>query len=170
MRTKLLTAALLLAAVAPAPAADEGLTKGTPNLKSATALAFGPNGILFVGDSAATTVYAIDTGDTKPAGDKAVNVERIDGQIAAKLELYRMERDAWPTPEEGLSALTDGQATPTSSYYLSRDQLTDPWGHIFQLIIPGPEGHPYEIISLGADGQPGGEGENADITSIALRR
>jgi hypothetical protein len=83
MRTKLLAAALLLAAVGPAGAAE--LTKGTPELKSATTLAFGPNGLLFVGDSAATTIYAIDTGDAKAGGDKPVNVEKIDGKVAATL-------------------------------------------------------------------------------------
>ncbi len=91
MRTKLLAAALLLAAVAPAPAADDGLTKGTPELKSATALAFGPKGLLFVGDPAATTVFAIDTGDTKATGEKPVNVEKIDGQVAAALGVTEKE-------------------------------------------------------------------------------
>lgn len=36
-------------------------------------------------------------------------------------------------------------------------------------ITPGPDGHPYEIVTYGADGQPGGEDENADLSSVALR-
>ena len=83
MRTKLLVAALLVASAAAGRADD--LKPGTPDLKSATALAFGPKGVLFVGDSAAATIYAIDTGDTKPAGDKALNVEQIDSKVAAVL-------------------------------------------------------------------------------------
>src|SRR6478672_11325388 len=62
MRT--LTAAVLVAAVAAvAPAADRtaGMSKGTPEVKSISALAFGPDGILFVGDA---------TGDTKAGNSK----------------------------------------------------------------------------------------------------
>ena len=39
-----------------------GLTLGNPKLKSAGPLAFGPDGILLVGDTKAATVFAIDTG------------------------------------------------------------------------------------------------------------
>jgi len=83
MRTKLLVAVLLLASAA--TGRTEDLKAGTPDLKSASALAFGPKGLLFVGDSAAATIYAIDTGDTKSAGDKALNVEQIDSKVAAVL-------------------------------------------------------------------------------------
>jgi hypothetical protein len=84
MRTKLLVAAALLASAA-VGRADEGLTKGTPELKSATTLAFGPKGVLFVGDSAGATIFAIDTGDTKSAGDKPLNVEKLDSKVASAL-------------------------------------------------------------------------------------
>ena len=83
MRTKLLVAALLLAPAAAGRADD--LKAGTPDLKSATALAFGPKGLLFVGDSAGAAVFAIDTGDTKSGGDKPLNVEKVDSKIAAAL-------------------------------------------------------------------------------------
>ena len=43
-------------------AAEWGLKKGEVELQSARSLAFGPDGILFVGDAQAATVYAIDTG------------------------------------------------------------------------------------------------------------
>lgn len=91
------------------------------------------------------------------------------GIIAGKLEQYKMDKDAWPSAGAGLAALSDGAATPTAPYYLAPSQLLDPWGHPYALIIPGPNGHPYEIISYGADGQSGGEGENADISSVDLR-
>ncbi|MBP3958695.1 hypothetical protein J8F10_25905 [Gemmata sp. G18] len=84
MRTKLLVTALVLASAA-VGRADDGLTKGTPDVKSVTALAFGPKGLLFVGDSAGAAVFAFDTGDTKPAGDKPLNVEKIDAKIASAL-------------------------------------------------------------------------------------
>lgn len=91
------------------------------------------------------------------------------GIIQQKLEAYRIEHDAWPNVELGLAAISDGHAAPTDSYYLSRDQITDPWGSSYYLIVPGPDGHPYEIVSYGADGRPGGEAENADLSSVSLR-
>src|SRR6187551_1052712 len=63
-----------------------GMKKGTPGIKSISALAFGPDGILFIGDSKSASVFAIDTKD-KIATDKAANVEikNIDVKIAASL-------------------------------------------------------------------------------------
>jgi hypothetical protein len=83
MRTKLLVAALVLASAAGSRADD--LKVGTPDAKSATAMAFGPKGLLFVGDSAGAAIFAFDTGDTKSAGDKALNVEKVNSKIAAAL-------------------------------------------------------------------------------------
>lgn len=84
MRTKLLVAALVLAS-ASISRAEDGLTKGTPEAKSITAMAFGPKGILFLGDSAGATLFAIDTGDTKAAGNKELNVEKLSTKIADTL-------------------------------------------------------------------------------------
>ncbi len=43
------------------------LKSGNAELKSAGALAFGPDGILFVGDSRVAAVYALDTNDAMPS-------------------------------------------------------------------------------------------------------
>ena len=91
------------------------------------------------------------------------------GMVISKLEIYRMEHGKWPDDQIGLAALSDGHTAPTAAYYLSQDQMLDPWNNDYQLIIPGPDGHPYEVISFGADGVPGGEGEDADLSSINLR-
>lgn len=92
------------------------------------------------------------------------------GVVVAQLEKYKIEQDRWPSNDQGLAVLTDGQATPQDSYYLSPSQLRDPWSRAFLFVAPGPGGHPYEVISYGADGQPGGESENADISSVDLGR
>lgn len=42
---------------------------------------------------------------------------------------------------------------------------TDPWGEEYQYLAPGLNGRAYDIWSNGADKQPGGEGEDADVTS-----
>ena len=91
--------------------------------------------------------------------------------IVSKIELYRLEKQSWPDNELGLAALTDGHALPTVSYYLSSDNLLDPWGKPYLYVTPGPDGHPYEVVCYGADGQAGGDAgtENADLSSVNLR-
>jgi hypothetical protein len=63
-----------------------GLQTGTPVIKSISALAFGPDGILFIGDSKSASVFAVDTKD-KIAVDKAtaIEIKNIDQKIAAVL-------------------------------------------------------------------------------------
>tara|TARA_Y100000815_G_scaffold132716_2_gene119822 strand:- start:2142 stop:2561 length:420 start_codon:yes stop_codon:yes gene_type:complete len=90
------------------------------------------------------------------------------GLVQQKVETYRVEHGQWPPTDVGLAALSDGHAKPTTAYYLKPEQLRDPWGQPYYFIVPGPDDHPYEIVSYGADAQPGGEDENADITSINL--
>lgn len=63
-----------------------GLEKGTPELKSAGPLTFGPEGILFVGDTQSAAVFAIDTGDAGGGASKsAVNLESVNEKIAGLL-------------------------------------------------------------------------------------
>jgi hypothetical protein len=62
-----------------------GLKKGTPDLKSAGALAFGPDGILFIGDAQGAAIFAVSTGDTKPASRGELKVEAIDEKIGSLL-------------------------------------------------------------------------------------
>jgi hypothetical protein len=88
MRTKLaaLAAAVgLWAETAPAHDVTEGMKKGSPEVKSVSALAFGPHGVLFIGDSTTTTVYAVATGDTKPGDKGEVNYDKLDSTIADML-------------------------------------------------------------------------------------
>jgi len=71
----------VLGAALTAQAAD--LTKGTPDLKSAGPLAFGPNGLLFVGDTQSGAIFAIDTADrSMDSAGAAIKVEGIDTKIA----------------------------------------------------------------------------------------
>jgi hypothetical protein len=67
-------------------AASFGMTEGTPDVKSAGPLAFGPNGILFIGDPLSAAVFAIDTQDTAGNPERAkVKVDSIDGKVASVL-------------------------------------------------------------------------------------
>lgn len=59
---------------------------GTPEVKSINALAFGPEGVLFIGDSKSASVFAIDTKDAeKLESAKPVEIKNIDQKIAALL-------------------------------------------------------------------------------------
>lgn len=86
MRAKLLLSCVALAAIAVVSnvdAADWGLKKGNADLKSAGPLAFGPDGILLVGDTKAATVFAIDTGDASGEPAKAsFNITGLNEKIA----------------------------------------------------------------------------------------
>jgi hypothetical protein len=64
----------------------DGFKKGTPEIKTINALAFGPAGILFIGDSKSAAVFAIDTKDVVRV-EKAtpVEIKNIDQKIAAFL-------------------------------------------------------------------------------------
>jgi hypothetical protein len=79
--------ALLLVAVAGAASPGQGLASlkaGKAQLASAGVLAFGPDGVLLVGDSQGAKIFALDTGD-RATGSGAVNVARINEKIAAML-------------------------------------------------------------------------------------
>ena len=63
-----------------------GLVEGTPDIKTAGALSFGPEGILFVGDSTGAAVFAIDVGSgSASSSSERVALEQIDQKIAALL-------------------------------------------------------------------------------------
>src|SRR5579862_2048765 len=76
----------LVAAISFAGTATATLSRGTPNLKSAAQLAFGPDGVLFVGDALGAAIFALDTQDTQPAASAArIEIKSIDEKIAAML-------------------------------------------------------------------------------------
>ena len=65
-----------------ATAADWGMKKGTPEIKSAESLAFGPDGVLFVGDTKSASVFAISTGDVEgDASKSSINLTDLAGKI-----------------------------------------------------------------------------------------
>jgi hypothetical protein len=59
------------------------LSPGKVALKSAGALAFGPEGILFVGDSVGGAVAELDTNDRTEARAADLHIDAIDAKIAA---------------------------------------------------------------------------------------
>jgi general secretion pathway protein G len=86
--------------------------------------------------------------------------------LTAAIDLYRIDMGRSPTQSEGLASLIERPADLTSwrgPYLRKRSVLTDPWGRAW--IYRSDDGGSLEVQSLGADGQPGGDGDNADVSS-----
>jgi len=89
------------------------------------------------------------------------------GAFEKSLDTYRLDVGRYPTTEEGLAALLAAPASGAAKWngpYLKKAVPPDPWGHPFQYRSPGAKSE-FEIVSLGRDGQPGGSGEDADISN-----
>ena len=101
-------------------------------------------------------------------GKSEVTVAKAQIEAFEKsLDTYRLDVGRYPSAEEGLNALLTAPASAGAKWngpYLKKGIPPDPWGRAYQYRAPGTKSE-YEIVSLGKDGQPGGEGENADITS-----
>ena len=97
-------------------------------------------------------------------GESKTKLARTRASIIAQaVEEFALDNNRIPTQEEGLQILVNPPAG-SSHKYLKPTLLKDPWGQPYIYSVPGRYSD-YEIISLGADGQPGGEGENADIST-----
>jgi hypothetical protein len=76
--------AFTVTAARTAPSLASSLVAGKAQLMSAGPLAFGPEGVLFVGDSIGGEVVALDTNDhTAPRSTVKIDVQGIDAKIAA---------------------------------------------------------------------------------------
>jgi hypothetical protein len=68
----------------PAPAVE--MTSGKVQLQSAGPLAFGPDGVLFVGDTVGASIVAIDTEDKTPAsGSPKFDIKGVNAKIGSLL-------------------------------------------------------------------------------------
>ncbi len=85
------------------------------------------------------------------------------------LERFAINCGRYPDDSEGLGALLalpEGLEEKWRGPYLTRRQLLDPWDNPFVYEAAGEVGSDiYILISYGADGEPGGDGDNADITN-----
>jgi general secretion pathway protein G len=100
-------------------------------------------------------------------GKSEVNVARAQIDALEKaLDQYRLDTGRYPSTELGLKALLERPASEPkwSGPYLRKDVPLDPWSKPYIYRIPGEKGE-FDLISYGKDGQPGGTGENADITN-----
>lgn len=88
-------------------------------------------------------------------------------QIGAALDLFFIERDRYPTNEEGLAILIERNEKHPDGLLKGGD-LNDPWGHPYEYVYPGLHGT-YDLSCLGADGLEGGSGGDADLNSWEMK-
>ncbi|KFX68581.1 general secretion pathway protein GspG [Pseudomonas taeanensis MS-3] len=100
-------------------------------------------------------------------GRSEIKVARaqIEG-LSKAIDIYRLEVGRYPSSEQGLDALVlaPSDEPKWAGPYLQKTIPQDPWGHEYVYRSPGEYGD-YDLLSLGKDGQPGGDGENAEITN-----
>ena len=105
-------------------------------------------------------------GQSKQAAAKA-QIELF----GAALDQYRLDIGSYPPSTIALQALVQNPNVANwNGPYLKKPAVPlDPWGRPYQYkCCPGDRGD-YDLWSYGADGAPGGEGENADVTSWDTR-
>lgn len=100
-------------------------------------------------------------------GKSEVNTAKAQVDAFEKaLDLYRLDTGRYPSTELGLKALVERPANEPkwNGPYLRKAVPVDPWGRPFAYRAPGAKSD-YDLVSLGKDGQPGGSGEDADISN-----
>ncbi|MFN0183362.1 MAG: type II secretion system major pseudopilin GspG [Aquabacterium sp.] len=100
-------------------------------------------------------------------GKSEVKVTRAQIDALQKaLDQFRLDVGRYPATEQGLAALVQRPAAEPrwSGPYLTKAVPKDAWGREFQYRNPGQHGD-FDLWSHGRDGSPGGQGEDADLTS-----
>lgn len=100
-------------------------------------------------------------------GAKAKTARVQIEDLGAALDLYQLEVGTLPSTEDGLTALVQKPANLErwNGPYLRKSVIPkDPWGNDYHYRSPGEHGA-YDLYSLGADNAPGGEDDDADVTS-----
>ncbi|MEI8574886.1 type II secretion system major pseudopilin GspG [Methylomonas sp. BW4-1] len=96
---------------------------------------------------------------------KAARVQIED--LAASLDMYKLDEGRYPTSQQGLAALVErpADAKRWNGPYLRKDKIPqDPWNQDYHYVFPGQHGK-FDLFSYGADEKEGGEGEDQDINS-----
>ena len=130
---------ILFAGISRNTRTTSGFVTGTPDIKSATALTFGPQGILFIGDSKSAAVFALDTKDTKKAKAQAFDVKSLDEKVAAALG----------TTKDNIS-ITDMAVNPLSKKLYLAIQLADGTPALLKLEGSNLQAVPLTNISYSA--------------------
>ncbi|MEM9053529.1 MAG: hypothetical protein AAGC47_15855 [Bacteroidota bacterium] len=106
----ILLAALLISSIGHA---QKVKLNDNQKLKSASVLAFGPNNVLFIGDSKEATIHAVETSAQAISDPIPYNLEGFDEMIAEKLgislrEVYVTDMKVHPVSQEVYTAVRMG--------------------------------------------------------------
>lgn len=114
---------------------------------------------LLVGYVAPKYFSQVGKSETKTARAQIESLEKA-------LDIYRLDTGHYPPTEVGLKALnTRPDNEPKwNGPYMKKDVPMDPWGRPYIYKLPGEHGD-FDLFSLGKDGQPGGQGDNADVSN-----
>lgn len=96
---------------------------------------------------------------------KAARIQIED--LAAALDMYKLDVGKYPTSDQGLVALVEkpSDAKRWNGPYLRKTLVPkDPWLQDYHFVSPGEHGR-FDLYSYGADEKEGGEGEDQDINS-----
>ena len=99
-------------------------------------------------------------------GQSRVERARMDiANLKNAVELFYLQRQRYPTNEEGLAILA--KRTPIHPSGIISELPKDPWGKEYIYLCPGQHGV-FDILSFGRDGVSGGQGEDKDILGWQL--
>jgi general secretion pathway protein G len=103
--------------------------------------------------------YLMKANATKAKADIAAICTAIDTFTIDNGGRYPDSLEILVTPDEnGITYLKDLTTVPL-----------DPWKNAYAYEPPSGGMGPYKVFSYGKDGQPGGEGDEADISNISMR-
>jgi general secretion pathway protein G len=107
----------------------------------------------------------------RPNEARQVRANQDIASYSAALELYRLDNFNYPSTEQGLEALiTKPSGDPEPANWNGGGYVKklnkDPWGRDY--LYNSQDGN-FEIVSLGNDGVEGGEGFDADISSLEIQ-
>ena len=100
-------------------------------------------------------------------GKSETNVARAQIDALEKaLDQYRLDVGNYPPMEVGLGALIQrpGSEPKWAGPYLRKEVPLDPWGKPYIYRRPGEKGE-FDLLSYGKDGQPGGSGDDRDLSN-----
>jgi general secretion pathway protein G len=104
-------------------------------------------------------------------GDAKVTAAKAQLELLGlALDQYRLDNDYYPSSAQGLESLRtlpsgEPGARSWRGPYLKKTIPLDPWGRPYIYRSPGEKNSSgYDLLSFGRDGQPGGSGEDADLS------
>lgn len=104
----------------------------------------------------------------KHFGESKVKTAKLQiEELAAALDMYKLDTDTYPSSQQGLQALVrePSNAAGWNGPYLRKNFVPqDPWSRDYHYQSPGEHGE-FDIYSYGADNAQGGEKDNRDIVS-----